>query len=143
MPHIPADLRNIRDRAHEQFLKGQVQISFSVLESELIGAAKSTGNHLYHQYALITLARQRMEMGEYVQADEALDEVAQITADHLAELIEQDRELYFYLQCKYFHIKGKNNAREYYFERSRATFEKGIQFVLSQVEPNEPELKIK
>ena len=54
---IPAELRAIRDRAHDLFMKGEVLLSFTVIEKELIEAAKSTNNHLYHQYALLVLAR--------------------------------------------------------------------------------------
>ena len=135
MDQVPQTIIDIKNRAKEQFKQGQISISFRILQDELIRTAKGMDDHFSHQYALLVQARMRMEVGDYVEADQALDEVKSIFTQQGKSLQEANNTLYQYIYSKYYHILGKNKARSYYFEKAREVFEVGIDFLLNYYPP--------
>ena len=57
-------------------------MSFSVIEEEVLKMAKESGNHFATQYVYLVLARLRMEVGDYTEADKALEAVQAIFTEH-------------------------------------------------------------
>ena len=142
MDQVPSAIIETKNRAKDLFKQGQINISFRVLNDELIRMAKNLGDHFSHQYALLVVARLRMEVGDYSDADEALTEVQSIFTQQGKVLQESNNTLYQYIYCKYYHILGKNKARSYYFEKSKDVFEEGIEF-LNKYHPALDDSKIK
>ena len=80
--------------------------------------------------SLILLARLRQEIGEFVKADEALNEVHSILEGD--SLKDQYPEAIFYFWAKYYHVQSKNFAREQYLQKASELFKKGLAFLASE-----------
>lgn len=70
-----------------------------------------------------------MEVGDYTEADKALEAVQAIFTEHGQDLKQSNSRLHLYIYGKYYHILGKNKSRSYYFEKAREIFEEGVEFI--------------
>ena len=102
--------------------------------------AESVEDRFSHQYVLLAIARMKMEVGSYVEADEALEKVLQIFKDGGKFYRNKNSQIYFKLYCKYYHTLGKNKSRAYYFERAKEVFLEGINFINNY--PKDPDFNL-